>query len=235
MQWLSYMFYKKAKKVHESNIVPVRFQTDKLVGYSNNADSLSKNIILYFGGSNDIAYNCVANYSDSFKAMPFYSVDYYGTQDSVGHMNLKSMEQTAVDFYDYIIMKHPHSNIYVIGHSYGCGIAAYLASVRNVKKLFLIAAYRDFSDLYNKRIPIYWGPMKLFITNNIKVKEYAKNIDCKTFVIGSINDRTFNSKLQYKVAICFKNVDIKIFKGISHLGYLFDKNVIGYIIDEITE
>lgn len=235
MQWLSYAFYKRAKKVANSSAVPIQFKVDKLVGYSNNTDSFSKNIILYFGGSNDIAYNCVVNYSDKFKDMPFYSIDYYGTQDSIGHMNLKSMQQTAVDFYDYIITGYPDSSIIVIGHSYGCGIAAYLASVRKVKKLFIIAAYRDFSDLYNKRVPIYWGPLKLLITNNIKVEEYAKNIDCKTFVIGSTDDKTLSSKLQHKVAACFKNVDLKIFDGVKHLKYLSDKRVIDYIVDKIKE
>lgn len=234
MQWLSYVFYKRAKKVTNSNIVPIQFKIDKLVGYSNNIDSLSKNIILYFGGSSDIAYNCITNYSNKFNNIPFYAVDYYGTQESIGHMNLKSMQQTAVDFYDYIITRYPNSDIIVIGHSYGCGIAAYLASMRNVKKLFIIAAYRDFSDLYNKRVPIYWGPLKLFITNNIKIKEYARNINCKTFIIGSINDNILGSKLQYKVAACFKNVDLKIFDGIGHLEYLSNQKVVDYIVDKIN-
>jgi pimeloyl-ACP methyl ester carboxylesterase len=235
MQWLSYAFYKRAKKAVDPSVQPVQFKADKLVGYSSNGDSSSKKIILYFGGSIDIAYNCVANYSDKFKDMPFYSADYYGTQDSIGKMNLKSMQQTAVDFYDYVISRHPGSEIIVIGHSYGCGIAAYLASVRKVKKLFIIAAYRDFSDLYNKRVPIYWGPLKLLITNNVKVKEYAKNIDCKTFVIGSTHDSAFNPKLQHKVAACFKKADLKIFHGVKHMKYLFDKRVIDYIVEKIKE
>jgi pimeloyl-ACP methyl ester carboxylesterase len=235
MQWLSYAFYKRAKKVADARVLPIRFKANKLVGYSSNADILSKSVILYFGGSDDIAYNCVVNYSDKFKDIPFYSADYYGTQDSIGKMNLKSMQQTAVDFYDYITKRYPDSNIIVIGHSYGSGIAAYLASVRKVKKLFIIAGYRDFSDLYNKRVPVYWGPLKLLITNNIKAEEYAKSIDCKTFVIGSTGDRTLGPRLQQKVAACFKNSELKIFDNVKHLEYLFDKGVIGYIVDKIRE
>jgi pimeloyl-ACP methyl ester carboxylesterase len=235
IQWLSYSFYKNAKKVTDSNVLPIQFKADKLVGYSSNADSLSKNIILYFGGSSDIAYNCVAKYSGKFKDIPFYSTDYYGTQDSIGHMNLESMKQTATDFYDYIIKRYPDNDIIVIGHSYGSGIAAYLASVRKVKKLFIIAGYRDFSDLYNKRVPIYWGILKLLITNNVEVEKYSKTIDCKTFVIGSTADKTLDSKLQCKLATCFKNADLKIFDGVKHLEYLFDKRVIDYIIEKIKE
>lgn len=235
MQWLSYWFYKNAKKVTDSNVLPIQFKADKLVGYSSNADSLSKDIILYFGGSFDIAYNCVAKYSDKFKDMPFCSADYYGTQDSIGHMNLASMKQTATDFYDYIVKRHPGKDIIVIGHSYGSGIAVYLASVRKVKELFIIAGYRDFSDLYNKRVPIYWGILKRLITNNVEAGKYSKNVDCKTFVIGSTADNTLDPKLQRKVAACFKNAELKIFDSVKHLEYLFDHRVTDYITEKIKE
>ena len=75
----------------------------------------SNKVILFFGGSNYIAYNSVGRYSSKF-ACPFVSVDYYGTQDSGGKMNLRTMKQAAEDLYDWTRNHYPDSDIIVIGH-----------------------------------------------------------------------------------------------------------------------
>ena len=76
-----------------------------------------------------------------------------------------------------------------MGHSYGCGMAAYLASVRECKHLFLASGYRTNADLYNKIIPVFWGPNKVFIKNNIRADKYAKNTTCPVTVLGSDSDK----------------------------------------------
>ena len=74
--------------------------TDTLTGYGNNLDSEKNNkVILFFGGSKYIAYNSVGKYSAKFD-YPFISVDYYGSQDSSGKMNIKTMKQSAEELYD---------------------------------------------------------------------------------------------------------------------------------------
>lgn len=85
-------------------------------------------------------------------ACPFISADYYGTQDSKGKMNLSSMQRSALDLYDWAKQQYPQSEIIIMGHSYGTGIATYLASERKCKTLILAAGYRDISDLHNKII-----------------------------------------------------------------------------------
>lgn len=84
------------------------------------------------------------------------------------------------------------------GTGYGCGMAAYLASVRECKHLFLASGYRTNADLYNKIIPVFWGPNKVFIKNNIRVDKYAKITTCPVTVIGSDSDKTLSAKLQKK-------------------------------------
>ena len=198
MQTISYSFYKGAKHMSDISCVPVKIQlNDKLTGYGYNLDADSNRIILYFGGSNYIAYNSVGKFAANYD-VPFISADYYGTQDSVGKMNLKSMQQTATDLYDYATENYPEKEIIVMGHSYGSGMAAYLASVRKCNTLVLMATYTDLSDLYNKIIPIFWGPAKVFISNNMKVNEYATNTACKTYIIGSYSDKTLSAHLQEK-------------------------------------
>ncbi|MEA4833336.1 hypothetical protein SDC9_83376 [bioreactor metagenome] len=230
MQSISYLFYSKAKKMTDNNCVPEHIQiSDNLSGYGTNLDADSDRIILYFGGSNYIAYNSAGCFGKKFD-IPFISADYYGSQGSHGRMNLKSLQKTAVDLYDWAENRYAGRKITVMGHSYGAGIAAYLASERECDNLVMLAAYRDLADLYNKIIPIFWGPAKAFITNNINAADYAKNILCPTFIIGSLADRTLSARLQYKVRNSFQKSEVKIFDDVKHQSYLDSKRVIEYII-----
>ena len=63
MQTISYSFYKNAKKMTDISCTPQFIQfNETLTGYGNNLDSKnSSKVILFFGGSNYIAYNSVAN------------------------------------------------------------------------------------------------------------------------------------------------------------------------------
>lgn len=235
MQTVSYSFYKNANKTTEVTYEPefIKFN-DTLTGYGYNLDDFSDIVVLFFGGSGYIAYNSVATYSGRFDC-PFISADYYGTQDSKGSMNLKTMQQTAVEMYDWAVKEYPERKIIVMGHSYGTGIATYLVSVREVGSLFLAAGYRDVSDLYNKMTPIFWGPLKVFISNNIQASEYATNVSCPVYVIGSDSDTTLSASLQEKVAGCFKNAEIRIFSGVDHEDYFVTDGVIEYIKDKINQ
>ncbi len=229
MQTISYSFYKGAKHMSDISCTPAKVQlNNKLTGYEYNMDAESDHIIIYFGGSNYIAYNSVGKFA-AYYDVPFISADYYGTQDSAGKMNLKTMQQTARDLYDYVVDKHPEKEIIVMGHSYGSGMAAYLASVRKYNTLVLLAAYTDVSDLYNKIIPIFWGPAKVFISNNMKISEYAKKTTCKAYIIGSNQDKTLGANLQKKVSNCYNNAKLKIFEEIEHEQYLVNEQVVDYI------
>lgn len=98
MQTISYGFYKWAKNKADVAYTPQYLQmTDTLTGYGYNLDSKADEIILYFGGSDDIAYNSVGTYAGKFDC-PFLSADYHGTQKSSGKMNIRSMQQTATEF-----------------------------------------------------------------------------------------------------------------------------------------
>jgi len=234
LQTLSYSFYKNAKKTTDISCAPqfIRFN-ETLTGYGNNLDlKNSGKVVLFFGGSYDIAYNAVGKYAARFP-YPFISADYYGTQDSKGKMNLKTMKKTAEALYDWAREHYPDSEIVIMGHSYGAGIAAFLASVRECRLLIIAAGYRDVSDLYNKIIPIFRGPLKVFITNNIRAAEYAENVKCPVFVLGSDGDKVLSFPLQEKVARCFENAKVKKFENIAHEDYFRSDEVVRFIIEAI--
>ena len=174
-----------------------------------------------------IAYNTIGMYGGLFDC-PMLSADYYGTQESKGRMNLKTMKKTAEDLYIFAKEKYPDKDIYIFGHSYGCGMAAYLASIKECKHLILASGYCSSADMYNKIIPIFYGPATVFIKNNIRVDKYAKNTDCPVTVIGSDSDKTLDEKIQKKLAECYPSAECKIFHGIEHEYYFETEDVIEF-------
>lgn len=145
------------------------------------------------------------------------------------------MQQAATDMYDWIIEQYPEKNVTIIGHSYGSGMAAYLVSVRNCDNLILLSAYRDLADLYNKIVPVFWGPAKVFISNNISIKEYARDTECNVYIFGSNADTTLSAALQKKVAAAYDYAVIFIYEGIEHENYLTDEKVVEKVNKIITE
>lgn len=233
MQNISYSFYKGNQQFEKILYEPVFIQfNDSLTGYGYNLNVDSDRVILFFGGSKYIAYNSAGMYGGLFDC-PFLAADYYGTQKSSGKMNLQTMKQSAEDLYDYVRSKYPDKDIYIFGHSYGCGMAAYLAGVRDCTHLVLASGYRTCADLYNKIIPIFQGPLQVFIKNNIRVDLYAKNVNCPVTVIGSDMDTTLDASLQQKLASCFPSSECKIFHGIQHEDYFTTEKVLQFIKEEV--
>lgn len=145
------------------------------------------------------------------------------------------MQQAAEELYDYAVQKYPGRDIYIFGQSYGCGMAAYLSSVRECKHLVLESGYRTSADMYNRIIPIFLGPFQIFIKNNIRVDLYAKNTICPVTVIGSDSDTTLDAEMQLKLAECYKEAECKIFHGIKHEDYFITDEVIQFVIENVIE
>ena len=235
MQTISYSFYKGDRNLKQVTFQPEKIQVDDgLIGYGYDLERESDHVILCFGGSMYIAYNTVGMYAGYYDC-PFLSVDYYGTQDSSGRMNLKTMQKSAEALYDYAAMRYPGREIIVMGHSYGCGMAAYLASVRDCSWLILLSGYRTSADMYNRILPFYWGPFQVFIKNNIRVDRYAVKTTCPVTVIGSDVDTTLPAELQKKLAGCYADTELMIFSGIAHEDYLTTPEVIEYVKHSITK
>lgn len=236
-RYISYSFYKNEKKSDkvDQEVKKLEIGQDKsLTGYVRSTDySKAKKTIIYFGGSKDIAYNAVIKYGKIFNDYTFISFDYPGSQESKGSMNLKTMKEASVKLYDYIINLDyvDRNDIYIIGHSYGTGMAAYLASRRNCAGLVLLAPYRDIFDLYNAIIPIFNGPFGWFITDNINTKEYGKSVKAKTLIITSDSDKTIKSSIPYSLANYFNNASVIKFKGVEHEKYLYHEDVVLKVLD----
>jgi pimeloyl-ACP methyl ester carboxylesterase/uncharacterized protein YneF (UPF0154 family) len=236
-RYISYSFYKNPKKSAEVDEAIKKLEIGdgkKLVGYVRSTDYTKANkTVIYFGGSEEIAYNAVLKYGRIFKDYTFISVDYPGSQESQGTMNLKTMQEAAVKLYDFVVNLDyvDRNSVYVIGYSYGTGMATYLASERDCAGLVLVAPYRDVRDLYNAVIPVFSGPFGWFVTDKINTKEYAKSVSAKTLIITSDSDTTIRKSIPYSLADSFSNASVTEFTGIKHNEYWSDKDVVTTVIN----
>lgn len=237
---LSHSMVSKIKKVKEEdkNIIEIKIDkiNESLVGFVRSTDfKHKKKTIIYLPGSGEIAYNAVYEHGNQFSNYVFASVDYHGAQGSTGKMNKESILNSGLELYDYLVKQDyvDKNQIYIMGWSYSTGIVSYLASKRSFQKLVLIAPYRDSADMYNKYSPIYYGPMKFFITENFETMQYLQNINNEVLLITSNDDKTFNKKYAYDLKKVIINAQVKEYNGISHTDYFKNKDTISDIISFI--
>ena len=227
---LNYLSFKIAPSVRGKgeSPEPEPIKWGSLSGFSGGRMD-GENAVLIFGGSFDMARNAVIKYGKLFDDARVFAFDYYGCGESGGKMRLATMKMAAEDMGDAVLAKFPPEKVTVLGYSYGCGMAAYLASRRKVGRLILVSGYRSSADLYNIFTPVFYGPAKLLISQNIDTAGYARRCMCPAYIIGSDSDRQLKSSVQMKLSEFFPSCDVRIFTGVRHGDYFRTKRVIGYI------
>ncbi len=234
---IAFSMFDNVEKVSQTDTSIVQLNIGQLVGYARSSDfSTPKKAIIYFGGAGEIAYNSMIKYIDTFDDFVFISADYPGTQDSGGEMTLDEMQFAAMQIYDYakLLDYVKKDEIYIVGYSYGTGMATYLASKRDCAGLVLVSPYRDLLDLYDSRVPLYSKLFKDFVTDNIDTKTYAPDVTSKTLIITSDDDETFSPKIAYSLSERFQNAGVSKYEDINHADYLSDSRVIDTIISFLS-
>ena len=124
-------------------------------------------------------------------------MDYDETQESSGRMNLQTMQKSAEALYDYAATRYPGKKVIVMGHSYGCGMAAYLAGVRDCSRLIpgkttcpvtVIGSDADTTlpaELQKKLAGCY-ADVKLKIFSGIRHEDYLTSTEVIQFIKHTI-------------------------------------------------
>ena len=88
----------------------------------------------------------------------------------------KYLYQQAEQIYKMAVSKYNKDSIIIYGKSFGTGIAAYLASVKDCKQLILETPYYSIPDLFGCYAPIY--PQQRMSNYKIPTNEYLAR--CKS-------------------------------------------------------
>ncbi len=177
--------------------------------------------ILYFGGNGDTVARSAFAFDRFFPEYTVYLVNYRGYGGSSGEPSEKAIYSDALTIFDQI--KSKHSDISVLGRSLGSGVATYLASKREFKKLVLITPYDSAHSMAQERFPMY--PMSILLKDKYDSVARAKGIESKTLILIAGDDNVIPMKHTKQLIEAFpvSKVEVKIIEGVGHNTILHDE------------
>ena len=141
--------------------------------------------LIYFGGNSEDITNNINQFRDLFKNYTVYLVNYRGYGKSQGKPTEQGLFSDAISIYDQIL--ELHSSISLMGRSLGSGVAAYLASKRNIKQLFLLTPYDSLAEVAQTHYPYF--PTRYLLKDRFDSVSYAKNISAPTLIVSAEFDQ----------------------------------------------
>lgn len=113
-------------------------------------------------------------------------MDYRGYGKSTGKRSQSSMLADATQFYDYTLDHYAEDQITVYGRSLGTGLATYVASKNQPRRLMLETPYHDLKSLAQRYYPIF--PVGVALRFNFRSNEYMKSVDCPIYIFHGTED-----------------------------------------------
>lgn len=170
--------------------------------------------IIYFGGNaENVAWN-IPVFSSVFPERTVYLVNYRGYGGSTGKPTESGLFADAGEIYDQL--KTRHTSVSVIGRSLGSGVAVYLASVRDVKKMLLITPFDSIENVAKKQFPIF--PVSLLLEDKYDSLSRAGKITAATLVLIAEHDEIVPRENSEALVAAFNPsvVQVKILANTNH-------------------
>ena len=198
----------------------------------NTGSESSPLVIFFYGNAQNAAGTMRA--MDEFGIWPYFLdyhcliVDYPGYgPDSRGRPSVKNIYETALAAYDYARTLPGVSRIIAGGFSLGTGPAAYLAAHRNLDGLFLLSPFANTYDLYNNVLPVFYGPMRLFIRHSFRSDQHAQNITAPALLVASLSDEIIPFESSERLSGSFSGQTVFVtLSGVSHGSILFNRTAL---------
>ena len=154
-------------------------------------DSIRKGVVLYFHGNRNNIER-YAQYAPHFTRNNYdvWMVDYPGYGKSTGELTEEEVYKDATIVYKMAKSAIHTDSIIIYGKSLGSGIAAYLASRGDCKKLILETPYSSIDDLVSNYAFIY--PVSELVKYHFPVKEYLEHVAAPIYLLHGTNDEVIS-------------------------------------------
>jgi pimeloyl-ACP methyl ester carboxylesterase len=181
------------------------------------ADS-TKGLIFYLHGNAGSLKqwgNAASTYTDL--DYDIFILDYRGYGKSEG--KITSQEQVFQDnqmVYDELTKRYDEKNIILLGYSIGSGMASFLASENDSKRLILQAPYYSLTDLAGQMFPFI---PSFTLRYKFATNEYLKNCNMPVTIIHGNEDAVipYESSLRLKAEFESK-IELITLDGLGHNG-----------------
>ena len=164
-------------------------------------DSVRRGVVLYFHGNRQNIER-YAKFAASFTKNGYevWMEDYPGYGKSSGTRTEAKLYRQAVEIQRMATARYGADSIILYGKSFGTGIAAYVASQTNCKRLILETPYYSIPDLFGCYAFIY--PTERMCTYKIPTNKYLQNVNYPITIFHGTNDWV----IPYRCASKLKNV-----------------------------
>ena len=180
-------------------------------------DSFRRGVVIYFHG-NKGNINRYAKFVSNFTKHGYevWMEDYPGFGKSVGERNENLLYRQAEKIYTMAANKFTTNKIIIFGKSFGTGIAAYIASVKNCEQLILETPYYSIPDLFGCYAPIY--PTTAIANYKIPSFQYLKQVKVPITIFHGTNDGVIPYRCAARLKTVLKTTDqfITIENGTHH-------------------
>lgn len=180
-------------------------------------DSLRKGVVLYFHGNKQNIERYAKFAADFTKnGYEVWMEDYPGFGKSTGIRTEKKMYQQALAIQKMAAAKFNEDSIILYGKSFGTGIAAYVASQTNCKRLILETPYFSIPNLFGCYAFIY--PTQRMSTYKIPTYEYLQNVNYPVTIFHGTDDGVIPYRCAARLKTILKPTDefVTIEEGTHH-------------------
>jgi pimeloyl-ACP methyl ester carboxylesterase len=173
-----------------------------------------KSAIIYFGGNAETVDNNVDEFSLIFPSHAVYLFKYRGYSGSGGEPTEAGNYSDALALYDKI--KEQYADISIIGRSLGSGVATYLASKREIKKLVLITPFDSLESVAQEAYRMY--PMSLLVKDKYDSFSRAKEIKSSILIIMAEHDQVIGKEHTKRLirALPASQLKVEIIRNAGH-------------------
>ena len=151
-------------------------------------NSTRRGVVLYFHGNRKNVERYAAYANDFTKnGYEVWMEDYPGYGKSTGERTEKKLYEQALQVYKMSAAQYATDSIIIYGKSLGTGIAAYVASVSNCKRLILETPYYSIPDIF----ACYGGfiyPLNAMITYKIPTAQFLQDVKAPVTILHGTSD-----------------------------------------------
>jgi uncharacterized protein len=166
----------------------------------------SKGVVLFFhGNKNNISW--YAHYAPIFTAKGYevWMIDYPGFGKSTGVLTEEKLYEYALLLYKMAASKFKPTDIIIYGKSMGTGVAAYLASRKDCKRLILETPYYSMQCLAAHYFPLY--PVSNMLRWKLPTNEYLPTIIAPITMVHGTEDGVVPYSQSKKLSFYLKPTD----------------------------
>jgi uncharacterized protein len=180
-------------------------------------DLVRRGVVLYFHGNRQNIER-YAKFAANFTKHGYeiWMEDYPGFGKSTGERTEKKLFEQALQIRKMAASKFNADSIIIYGKSFGTGIAAYVASETNNKRLILETPYFSIPSLFSCYAPIY--PTSQMSTYKIPTNEFLEDVKYPISIFHGSDDGVIPYRNALRLKAILKPTDefVTIDKGTHH-------------------